>query len=203
MKLTITLLTCCCVLLLPASITKSETSTTNPNLSLPVSLSDHGGKIETKYDGFNWETVVTLKKMGITCGAAKGLQSAMTKTCVSMVVSLHCPGVQLDYVRFVKLQLVFESKRWDERHGPNERELIVVANEERLKLGKMALARQGVETSQLVDVMREVLEVSIPFKTFQKIALAENVEMKVGKSMFTLQNRNVMALRDLNNRIRY
>ena len=201
MKLTITLLACCCILLFPVSKTRSETSV--PSLSSPLTPSDHGGKIETKYDGFNWETVVTLKKMGVSCGGAKGLQSAITKTCVSIAVSLHCPGVQLDHVRFVKLQLFFESKQWDERHSPDQRELIVVANEERLKLGKMALARQGVETSQLIDVMREVLEVSIPFKTFQKIALADNVEMKVGKSMFSLQEKNILALRDLNNRIRY
>jgi hypothetical protein len=201
MKLTITLLACCCILLFPVSKTRSETSV--PSLSSPLTPSDHGGKIETKYDGFNWETVVTLKKMGVSCGGAKGLQSAITKTCVSIAVSLHCPGVQLDHVRFVKLQLFFESKQWDERHSPDQRELIVVANEERLKLGKMALARQGVETSQLIDVMREVLEVSIPFKTFQKIALADNVEMKVGKSMFSLQKKNILALRDLNNRISY
>jgi hypothetical protein len=68
---------------------------------------DHGGKIESKYDGFNHETVVALKKMRVRCG------SALKQTCVSFAASLHCPGVQLDYVRYAKLQLIFETKDWD------------------------------------------------------------------------------------------
>ena len=63
-----------------------------------------------------------------------------------------------------------------------ERDLFVVADGERLKLGTMALATQNVDTNQLVDVMKEVLEVTVPYKTFNKIARAQSVEMKVGKS---------------------
>ena len=164
---------------------------------------DYDAKIETKYDGFNNETVVTLKKMGITCGGGKGMESALKQTCVSFVLSLHCPGVQLDYVRYAKLQLIFETKDWDRRHPLEERDLLVVADGEKLKLGTMMLAEQGATTSQLIDVMREVLEVSLPYKTFQKIAQAKAVEMKVGKTMFELQDKNVAALRNLNNRVKF
>ncbi len=62
--------------------------------SLPGML-DHGGKIETKYDGFNHETVVTLKKMRVTCDGSKGMQNTLNEACVSFAASLHCPGVQL------------------------------------------------------------------------------------------------------------
>lgn len=164
---------------------------------------DHGAKIESKYDGFNHETVVTLKKMRITCGARKGLQSTLQETCVSFVASLHCPGVQLNHVRYAKVQLIFETKNWDQRHPLGERDLFVVADAERLKLGTMALATQNVDTSQLVEVMKEVLEVTVPYKTFNKIARAQSVEMKVGKSMFELQENNIAALRDLNNRVKF
>lgn len=159
--------------------------------------SDHGGKIESKYDGFNHETVVSLKKMRVMCGG-------LTKqTCVSFATSLHCPGVQLDYVRYVKLQLIFETKDWDKRHPLDERELFVVADGERLKFGRMALVTLGQDTSKLVDVMKEVLEVSISYQNFTKIVAAEQVEMKVGKTIFALQEKNIAALRDLNNRVKF
>lgn len=181
---------------------RSAAGVTRPPNYSPHYPPDYDAKIETKYDGFNHETVVTLKKMSITCGGANGMQSTLKETCVSFVASLHCPGVQLDYVRYAKLQLIFESKNWDRRHSLDERELVVVADGETLKLGTMSLAKHGVDTSQLVDVMREVLEVSIPYQSFKKIARSQTVEMKVGKTMFELQEKNVIALRDLNNRVK-
>ena len=195
------------LVLLPSSVlTESKTLVSNGailrNASSLTRLLDYDAKIEAKYDGFNHETVVTLKKMSITCGRGKGIQSTLKDTCVSFVASLHCPGVQLDYVRYAKLQLIFETKNWDRSHPFGERDLFVVADGEQLKLGAMTLAEHGVAQSQLIDVMREVLEVSIPYQTFKKIAMAQTVEMKVGKTMFELQNNNVIALRELNNRVK-
>ncbi len=161
------------------------------------------GEIESKYDGFNHETVVTLKKMRITCGKAKGIQSTLNGTCVSLKAWLHCPGIQLDYVRYAKLQLYFETKDWDKRHPLNERDLIVVADGQQFRLGRMTLVRQDVNGVKLIDVMAEVLEVSIPYKTFSTIARAEIVEMKVGETLFELQPNNIEALRDLNNRVKF
>jgi len=156
---------------------------------------DHGGKIESKYDGFNHETIVTLNKMRITCGSAKG---NFKEACVSFVAALHCPGVQLDYVRYASLQLVFQTKDWDQRHPLNQRQLSVVANRETLRLGQMKLVSQSVNTG-----MTEVLEVSMPFAVFTKIARAQVVEMKVGNSEFELSPQNLDALRDLNNRVKF
>jgi hypothetical protein len=194
--------------LLPSSmLTRGETlpsnGTTLSEMSGPTPLPAFDAKIETKYDGFNHETVVTLRKTKITCGAGKGMQSTLKDTCVSLVASLHCPGVQLDYVRYAKLQLIFETKDWDRRHPLGERDLFVVADGERLKLGTMTLAKQGVDLNQLIDVMREELEVSLPYQTFKKIALSQTVEMKVGKTLFELQEKDVAALRDLNNRVKF
>ncbi len=201
------ILICSCLLLLQSagiqpngirpSVAKSASMPTPGRLHL-----DHGGKIETKYDGFNHETVVTLKKMRITCGGANGLRSTLKQTCVSMVASLHCPGTQLDYVRYAKFQLIFETKDWDKRHPLDERELLVVADGQRLRLGRMGLVTQDVAGDRGIDRMKEVLEVLIPYQTFNTIARAQTVEIKVGKTVFALQEKNLDALRDLNNRVK-
>lgn len=182
---------------MPASLAKPS--------GMPVvssSTLDHGGKIETKYDGFNHETIVMLKKMRVTCGGANGLKSALTQTCVSMVASLHCPGKQVDYVRYAKLQFVFESKDWDQRHPLDQRELFLVADGKQLQLGRMVLAKNNVEYDRGIEVMKEVLEVSVPYKIFDIIARSNTVEVKVGKSRFELQEKNLDALRDMNIRVR-
>lgn len=202
------ILICSCLLLLQSASLLPKSL--NPSLAKSPSVSepnssplDHGGKIETKYDGFNHETVVTLKKMRITCGGAKGLQSTLEQTCVSLVASLHCPGKQLDHVRYAKLQLVFETKDWDRRHPLDERELFVVADGQRLRLGRMKLVTQNVASDRGIDVMKEVLEVSVPYQTFNTIAQGKTVEIKVGKTVFALQERNLDALRDLNIRVKF
>jgi hypothetical protein len=155
---------------------------------------DHGGSIESKYDGFSHETVITLRKMRVTCPTIKG---NFKDACVAVVASLHCPGIQLDYVRTATLQLVFETKDWDQRHPLDQRDLAAVADGETLRLVRMELISQEVN-----DLKTEVLQVTIPYQTFRKIALAQIVEMQVGKSRFELREKNLAALRDLNNRVR-
>jgi len=204
MKRTIVILCFLCLLLQSASgLSTNATFPANESGPATVDPLDHGAKIESKYDGFNHETVLTLKKMRITCGAGKGLERTQNQTCVSFEASLHCPGVQLDYVRYAKLQVIFESKNWDRRHPLGERDLFVVADGERLKLGTMALATKNMDTNQLVEIMKEVLEVEVTYQTFNKIARAELVEMKVGQTTFALQVKNMDALRDLNNRVKF
>jgi hypothetical protein len=156
---------------------------------------DHGGKIESKYDGFKNETILTLNKMRITCGSTKG---NFKDACVSFVASLHCPGIQLDYVRYANLQLIFQTKDWDQRHPLNQRQLSVVTDGETLRLGQMKLVSQSVDT-----LMTEVLEVAVPYAVFTKIARAQVVEMKVGNTEFELRQQNLAALRDLNNRVKF
>jgi hypothetical protein len=154
---------------------------------------DHGGVIESKYDGFSHETVVTLRKMRVTCAGAK---RNFKDACVSAVVSVHCPGMQINIVRYASLQLIFETKDWTGRHPLDERDLSVVADGETLRLGRMGLISQTGN-----EIMAETLEVSVPYHVFKKIALGQVVEMQVGKSRFELRDKNLAALRDLNNRL--
>jgi hypothetical protein len=208
MKRTTLIAFCMSLLLLPLSmLTQGETLPSNRSTLSAMSgatlVLAFDARIETKYDGFNRETVVTLRKTNITCGGGKGMESALKGTCVSIVASLHCPGVQLDYVRYAKLHVIFETKDWDMRHPLGERDLLVVADGETIKLGTMTLAGQDLDRNQLIDVMKEELEVSFPYQTFRKIALAQTVEMKVGKTKFELQEKDVVALRELNNRVKF
>ena len=178
---------------------RSVTSTRFPSrLASPhTDKPKHNGKIETKYDGFSGETIVTLRKMNVNCGSFKGFGSTSKDTCVSIVASLHCPGQQMDYVRYAKLRLMIETKDWQKRHSLGARALTVVADGERLRLGQMSLVKQDVDPQQFVDVMKEVLEVSMPHQTFLKIARAAAVEMRVGQTEFNLTEKNIEALRDL------
>jgi hypothetical protein len=156
----------------------------------------HGGKIETRYDGFNYETVLRLRKMKVTCD---GFKDKFKDACVSIDVSLHCPGTQLNYVKQVRLQIFFENKDWVHTHPPEQRDLSVVIETETLKLGRMQ--RANTATPGTWDTKVETLEVTIPYAAFKKIASSNTVEMRVGPSVFELREKNLLALRDLGSRV--
>ncbi len=155
---------------------------------------NHDGKIESKYDGFAHETTITLRKMRVTCGRMKG---NFKDTCVSLVARLHCPGIQLDYVRQASLQVIFQTDDWDQRHSLKQRELSVVADGVTYRLGRMTLASLSTDT-----LMTETLEVTLPYATFVKMAKADVVELQVGPSQFELRQQNIVAFRDMVNRVK-
>jgi hypothetical protein len=158
---------------------------------------NHGGKIESKYDGFTHETVLRLQKMKVTCD---GMKDKFVKDgCVSIEVSLHCPGVQLNYVRNVTLQIMFENKDWIHSHPLDQRDLRVVIDTETFRLGRMQLANTTVPGKW--DTKLEALEATIPYAVFKKIAQSEAVEMQVGQNAFELREKNRLALRDLDSRV--
>ena len=156
----------------------------------------HGGKIETKYDGFNYETVLRLKKMKVTCD---GFKDKFKDSCVSLEFALHCPGTQLNFVRNVTVQLFFENKDWVHFHPPDQRDLSVVIDSGTLRLGRMQ--RVNAQTPGTWDTKLEVLEATIPYDAFKKIAMSDSVEIQVGQSAFELRDKNRLAIRDLGNRV--
>ena len=196
MKRTVTL--CCVFLTLTASVCAQGPSR-RPATPAPP---DHGGKIESTYDGFARETVFALRRMSVTCEAVRGLQSTLKGVCVSLQATLHCPGKQLDYVRRATLRLTFEAKNWDSRHPANRRELSAVADGETIRLGRMALVSNAVSEGWFAEDSKETLEVSVPYEAFLKLARATYVELSVGNTTFPLRDKNVAALRDLGNRVR-
>lgn len=156
----------------------------------------HGGKIETKYDGFNYETVMRLRRMKVSCD---GFKDKFKDSCVSIEVALHCPGTQINYVRHVTLQVVFENKDWVHFHAPDQRDLAVVTDTETLRLGRMTPV--GGNEPGNWETKVEVLEATIPYAAFKKIALAQSVEIQVGRSAVELREKNRLALKDLNSRV--
>lgn len=164
--------------------------------SMPKETINHGGKIETSYDGFNFETVMRLRKMKVTCD---GFKDRFKDACVSIEVTLHCPGTQLNYVRNVTLQIVFENKDWVHLHPLDQRELSVVTDTETLRFGKMRPVTTGGTGTWQTKV--ETLEATLPFDAFKKIAQSQSVEIQVGQSAMALREKNVAALRDLTSRV--
>lgn len=186
MKKVLLVFGCVAVLLFPSAGAKPQEQ--------PVK---HGGKIETKYDGFNYETVMRLQKMKVSCD---GLKDKFVKdACVSIEVSLHCPGTQLNYVKYVMLQVVFENKDWVHLHPPDQRDLLVVTDTETLKLGTMAPVMKNQAGTW--DTKVETLELKIPYATFKKIAMSQTANIQVGRSQVSLREKNLFALRDLNSRV--
>src|ERR1041384_8108219 len=185
MKTVLLSLSCAAILFQPAGA--------RPRAPEPVK---HGGKIETKYDGFNYETVMRLRKMKVNCD---GLKEAFQDACVSIEVALHCPGTQVNYVRDVTIQVVFENKDWVHFHPPDQRNLKVVTDSETLHLGRMT----PVSTSRpgTWDTKIEVLEAKIPYEAFKKMAQSQSVGIQVGNDAVELREKNRAALKDLNNRV--
>jgi len=185
MKKILVVLSCVAVLLFPAAGVKPQDQ--------PVK---HGGKIDTKYDGFNYETIMRLQKMKVSCD---GLKDTFKDDCVSIEVSLHCPGTQLNYVRHVTLQLVFENKDWVHFHPPDQRDLTIVTETETLKLGKMSPVMKNQAGTW--DTKVETLEATIPYATFKKIAFSQAAHIQVGRSQVSLRDKNLLALKDLSSRV--
>jgi len=164
---------------------------------LPQKPINHGGKIETRYDGVGFETVMRLRKMKVNCG---GFKDNFTKdTCVSIDVVLHCPGTQVSHVGSVTLQVIFDAKNWNQSHAPNQRELTVVADAETLKLGKMRLLPKSDTPMQ--ETTTETLEATLSYNVFKKIAQSQSLELQVGPSLVALKEKNLAALKDLDSRV--
>lgn len=186
MKKLVLVLSCAAVLvLLPAAALSQDQETVK-----------HGGKIETKYDGFKYETVMRLKKMKVSCD---GFKDKFKDACVSIEIMLHCPGTQLNYVKHVTVQVMFENKDWVHFHAPDQRDLSVVTDTETLRLGRMENASNRTPGSW--DTKSETLEIKIPYAAFKKIASSQTIEIQVGRDAVQLREKNVAALKDLDSRV--
>lgn len=187
MKTILLVLGCAAVLLFQPAGARPQT---------PPEPVKHGGKIETKYDGFNYETVMRLRKMKVNCD---GLKDTFKDACVSIEVMLHCPGTQVNYVRNVTLQIVFENKDWVHLHPPDQRNLTIVTDTETLHLGRMSPVTTNRPGTWETKV--EVLEAKFSYENFKKIALSQSVGIQVGNDAMELREKNRAALKDLNNRV--
>ena len=157
----------------------------------------HGGVIESKYDGSNYETVLRLQKMKVSCD---GMRDRFNKDgCVSIDVKLHLPSVQLNHVRNVTLQVIFENKDWVHIHPLDQRDLTITTKYETLRFGRMELVTN--KKTGTWDTKIETLQATISYEVFKRIIQSETIEIKVGQGSVALRDKNIAALRDLNNRV--
>jgi len=188
MKRILLVLSCAAVLVFQPAGARPQSTQTQPV--------KHGGKIETRYDGFNYETVMRLRKMKVNCD---GFKDKFKDACVSIEVLLHCPGTQVNYVRDVTLQVVFENKDWVHFHAPDQRDLAILTDTETLRLGRMSPVRKDQPGTW--DTKIEVLEAKMPYAVFKKIAISQSVEIQVGRDALELRANNIAALKDLDSHV--
>ena len=156
----------------------------------------HGGKIESKYDGFTYETIMRLQKMKVSCD---GIKDTFTDGCVSIEVALHMPGMQVNYVRNVTLLVIFENQDWVRTHPPDQRDLSISTYDKTYRFGRMELITNKKPGTWETKIER--LQASIPYETFKKIIASDTIEIQVGNGAVMLRDKNIAALRDLNNRV--
>lgn len=190
MKRVLLVVSCAAVLVFQPAAAKPQSPPQSP------APPKHGGKIETKYDGFNFETVMRLRKMKVNCD---GFKDKFKDACVSIEVTLHCPGTQVNYVKEVTLQVVFENKDWVHFHPPDQRDLLVVTDTETLRLGRMTPVSK--DQAGTWDTKIEILEAKMPYPVFKKMAASQSVGIQVGRDAVELREKNIAALKDLNNRV--
>ncbi|HKR21846.1 MAG TPA: hypothetical protein VJS17_04585 [Pyrinomonadaceae bacterium] len=178
----------CGLFLLPLSVRAQS--------PVPAPSPKHGGKIESKYDGFSYETVMRLRKMKVNCD---GLKDKFKDACVSMEVILHLPGTQLNYVRNVTVQVMFENKDGVRFHPPDQRNFSISTDTETFRFGRMELVTNANPGNW--DTRIETLKATVPYKTFKKIIESDTVEIQVGPDAVVLREKNIAALRDLNSRV--
>lgn len=178
----------CALVLFPVAARAQSTARSTPK---------HGGQIESKYDGSNYETLMRLRKMKVSCD---GIKDKFNKdACVSIDVTLHLPGMQLNYVRNVTLQVVFENKDWVHIHPPEQRDLSISTDSQTFRFGRMELVTNTKPGAW--DTKIETLKATIPYEAFKKIIQSDTVEIHVGDGAVMLRDKNIAALRDLNNRV--
>jgi hypothetical protein len=51
------------------------------------------------------------------------------------------------------------------------------------------------------DTKIEILEAKMPYEMFKKMAMAQSVEIQVGRDAVELRDKNIAALKDLNSRV--
>jgi hypothetical protein len=157
------------------------------SFSINISTQDLEDQIETEFNGFSNETIVRLKKTSLNCDSISGM---LKKKCYGLEVSVHYQGQQRKVASKVKIRLTAENKDW---HNEAERSLQIVADKVRYDLGTMKLL--STQSKELTQV--DILEQTISYPLFLKIASALTVKIKLGDKTMNLKPRIIAALKEI------
>jgi hypothetical protein len=146
----------------------------------------HKAKIESKYDRFKDQTQVQLETKRVMGGFLEDIK---------MGASFFYKGQKAMPEDII---LVFRSSTQDWRFlRETDRELIALADGERLPLGTLDRDSQVLSGGRVIEVMAT----DVPYEAFMTIVNAKKVEMKLGRYQFELKEEHLEALRDLASRM--
>ena len=153
----------------------------------------HSAKITTHYDKFKDLTLVNLDY-------SKNLIKVDQHTYITLKAAFTYHGQNsADRTMFVLLYIGSLSKDWK---FENNRELIVLADGQRLKLGEMEMDESKITDDYIIpNAKKEFGHIAITTQEFFAIAGAQDVEMQAGLAEFTVSEDILEGFRDLASRM--
>ncbi len=141
-------------------------------------------KIDSEYDRFEDKTNVQLDFMQVTGGKFEGILVNAAYQCLGDV--LYCKPERV----YLGVLVVLKGYKYD-----LPADLIVLADGERFSLGKM-LNLGTVDMLPGWNIGGTSLLVGMPYETFQKIAKAKKVEMRLDSTEVEFQEAHRSAFKD-------
>lgn len=161
-----------------------------------------GGKIETSYDAVKDTTTARLNPMQVY-GEALASSSYVGDDGASFYASFTYAGRTLSAPpKRVLITLISTSEDWK---YTDPRKLIAVVDGKRLKIGPLefapSFAVKALADSISADSVSQQIAISLPYKTFLRIANGKKVRIRMGPREFKLEESHLEALRDLAGRM--
>jgi hypothetical protein len=140
-----------------------------------------------KYDPAKNETTIDVPSMPVFGEQLDGLR---------MFVSFSYPGRTMQMPPDVITLILASTSTSPKYEDDDQRNLLAWADGESLDFGRMQL----FYTYRGLGYVTEAMKLAVPTKTFERLAAAEQLKMKLGWSEFQLRESQLEALRDLGRR---
>lgn len=168
----------------------------------PPRLPAHDGKIETSYDEVKDATTVRLNPMQVY-GEPLASSNYVGDDGARFYASFTYPGRTLSAPpKRVLITLISTSEDW--KYAASLK-LIAVVDGKRLKIGPLeyapSFAVKAPADSTSADTVSQKIAISLPYKTFLRIANGKKVRIRMGPREFRLEENHLEALRDLAGRM--
>jgi hypothetical protein len=144
-------------------------------------------EVQINYDKFKDQTLYLMSGMQVTGNTYEGIQIGAGFTCAGKA-DCTPPAIGFYITTFVKGYNFFKN-----------RELIILADENRFKLGDMHSMGRKELSEGLVQY--EILATPLSVDIFTKICNAKKVEMQLGNVEFELKDTHLEALRALSKQV--
>ena len=169
--------------------------------ALPRVLADDG-KIETSYDEVKNTTTVRLHPMQVY-GESLVSSNYVGDDGARFYASFTYPGRTLSAPpKRVLITLISTSEDWKYR---DSRKLTAQVDGKHLKIGPLeyapTFAVRAPADSISADSVSQEVAISLPYKTFLRIAYGKKVKIRMGPREFRLEGKHLEALRDLAGRM--